>query len=282
MQNASTPHLNNPCDHLLFSKATVKRSAFSRTYAFPCVRSLNGQGTNRSLILRATHDAVNTISNMSDYYWSNTFEVIGDYTRVQRVFDQFYSLETVPCEGGGAALNLERVFPIPDLLRGTHMNDLEKHIHALHVMPSADLDNAPWYYRSLAERDRIHQEFTLLSESQREEGVRIALERDVNAYQVFGALDEDDWCRRFWGCYQNTYSRQGGLFEPDQRGVRLWCRFSTEVGWPKSVLEHLVRTHADLTFINEATDWTGQKVFMIGSAGSVSYSTVPACHQEEF
>lgn len=218
---------------------------------------------------------------MSDYFWSNTLEVIGSYTRVQRVFDQFYSLESVPCEGSGAALDLERVFPIPDPLKGTRMNELEKHIHALHVMPSAELNNAPWSYRSPAERDRLQQEFDLLSESRQEEAVRIALDRDADAYQVFGALDEDDWCRRFWGCYENTYSRQGGLIEPDQRGVRLWCRFSTEAGWPKRILEHLVWTHDDLTFINEATDWTGQKVFMLGSAGSVSYRTVAACHQEE-
>jgi len=218
---------------------------------------------------------------MSDYYWSNTLEVIGSYTRVQRIFDQFYSLESVPCAGGGAALDLEKVLPIPGPLKGTRVNELEKHLHALHLVPAADLNSGPWLYRSPAERARLQQEFTLLSESQREEMVRIAIDRDADVYQEFGALDEDDWCRRFWGCYDNTYSRQGGLFEPDQRGVRLWCRFSTEVGWPKHVLEHLVRTYDDLTFINEATDWTGQKVFMLGSAGYASYKTVVAYQHEE-
>lgn len=218
---------------------------------------------------------------MSDYYWSNTLEVIGSHTRVQRIFMDFYSFESVPCTGRGAALDLEKVLPIPEPLRQTRIDELVKDYHALYVMPPCDLPDAPWIYRSPIERARLEHQLASLDKARHEEIVQIAIERDCDAYQEFGALDEDDWCRRFWGCYENTFSRQGGVFEPDQRGVRLWCRFSTEIGWPKHVLEHLARTYDDLTFINEATDWTGQKVFMMGSAGYATYKTVAALQQEE-
>lgn len=210
---------------------------------------------------------------MLDYYFSNTLHVIGDYALVQQLFERFYNWEPNPCEGGGAALDLERVLPIPGLIRQSRIDELAKHYHALHLMPAGDLGNASRFYRNPVERARIQQELASLSDGEREDVAQIAINADADLYQKFGALDESDWRCRFWGC-GNSFSRQGGVFEPDERGVRLVCSFSTPFGWPKGVLEHLVRAHPRLTFVNEATHWDGDKVFMFGSNGWVSYRDV--------
>lgn len=212
------------------------------------------------------------MSNSS--YWSNKLEVIGHYACVQRIFEDYYNWEPNPCEGGGAALDLERVRPIPELIRGTRIDTLAKHYHALNLMPTGDLNSTSRFYRNPVERARIQQELASLSDAQREEVARMAIVGDADLYQTFGALDEEDWRWRFWGCNENSYSRQGGVLDPDERGVRLTCSFSTLYSWPKGVLEYLVRAHQHLTFVNEATNWYGDTIFMFGSYGRTSYKEV--------